>query len=71
MFYYKKINNMTILEALSEKGYNTTRLRREKLLTESAIQDLRNGKIVGIISLEKICALLEKQPGDLIEYKRG
>ncbi|MCQ2086608.1 MAG: helix-turn-helix domain-containing protein [Bacilli bacterium] len=67
MFIYK----IDILEKLKEAGYNTTRLRREKLLTESAITDLRNGKVVGIISLEKICALLETQPGDLIEYKRG
>ncbi|MCQ2577532.1 MAG: helix-turn-helix domain-containing protein [Treponema sp.] len=67
MFIYK----IDVLEELKKAGYNTTRLRREKLLTESAIQDLRNGKIVGIISLEKICALLEIQPGDIIGYKRG
>lgn len=67
MFIYK----IDVLEELKKAGYNTTRLRREKLLTESAIQDLRNGKIVGIISLEKICALLEMQPGDIIGYKRG
>lgn len=67
MFIYK----IDVLEELKKAGYNTTRLRREKLLTESAIQDLRKGKIVGIISLEKICALLEMQPGDIIGYKRG
>lgn len=67
MFIYK----IDVLEELKKAGYNTTRLRREKLLTESAIQDLRNGKIVGIISLEKICALLEMQPGDIIGYKKN
>ena len=67
MLVYKK----DVLEKLKENGFNTTRLRREKLLTESTIQDLRNGKVVGIIALEKICAMLNMQPGDLIEYKRG
>lgn len=64
MLVYK----IDVLEALKESGYNTTRLRKEKLLNESAIQYLRNGKIVGAIALNNICMLLECQPGDLIEY---
>lgn len=57
-----------VLEALKEHGYNTTRLRREKLLGENAIQSLRRGDMVGIIALEKICKLLNMQPGEIIEY---
>lgn len=70
-FFIMLVYKIDILEKLKENGFNTTRLRREKLLTESTIQDLRNGKVVGIIALEKICAMLNMQPGDLIEYKRG
>ena len=57
-----------VLEALKESGYNTTRLRREKLLGENAIQSLRRGEMVGIIALEKICSLLDMQPGNIIKY---
>ena len=57
-----------VLEMLKERGYNTTRLRREKLLGENAIQSLRRGDMVGIIALEKICKLLNMQPGEIIEY---
>lgn len=57
-----------ILAKLKEKGYNTVRLRREKLLSESAIQYLREGKAISFSSLERICAMLELQPGDIIEY---
>lgn len=64
MLVYK----MDILEKLKESGYNTTRLRREKLLNESAIQYLRDGKIVGAIALNNICMLLNCQPGDIMEY---
>lgn len=60
-----KIN---VLETLKESGYNTTRLRKEKLLGENAIQSLRRGEMVGIIALEKICALLDMQPGNIIKY---
>lgn len=64
MLVYK----MDVLEKLKEYGYNTTRLRREKLLNESAIQYLRNGRIVGAVALNNICMLLNCQPGDVIKY---
>lgn len=64
MFTYK----FDILESLKEAGYNTTRLRKEKLLGENAIQSLRRGEMVGIIALEKICMLLDMQPGNIIKY---
>ena len=59
-----------VLESLKESGYNTTRLRKEKLLNESAIQYLREGKPVGAKALNNICMLLDMQPGNIIEYSR-
>ena len=64
MFVYK----FDVLDSLKEAGYNTTRLRKEKLLGENAIQSLRRGEMVGIIALEKICRLLDMQPGSIIKY---
>lgn len=60
-----KIN---VLETLKEAGYNTTRLRKEKLLGENAIQSLRRGEMVGMIALEKICCMLDMQPGNIIKH---
>lgn len=57
-----------VLDTLKESGYTTTKLRREKLLGENAIQSLRHGEMVGIIALDKICALLDMQPGNIIKY---
>ena len=53
---------------LKEKGYNTNRLRKEKLLAEGVIQSLREGRFISMENLGRICALLECQPADLIEY---
>ena len=64
MFVYK----FKVLESLKESGYNTSRLRKEKLLGENAIQSLRRDEMVGIIALEKICKLLEMQPENIIKY---
>ena len=61
---YKK----DVLAELKAKGYPTTRLRKEKLLSESTVQMLRDGKSVSWASLEVICGLLECQPGELLEY---
>lgn len=57
-----------VLDTLKEAGYNTGRLRKEKLLGENAIQSLRKNEMVGIIALEKICKLLDMQPGNIIKY---
>ncbi len=58
-----------ILLELKAIGYNPFRLRKEKLLGESTIQKLRNNEIVGIHYLDTICGLLNKQPGDIIQYE--
>ena len=57
-----------VLETLKDAGYNTTRLRKEKLLNESALQYLRDGKPVGAKALNNICMLLDMQPGNIIKY---
>lgn len=57
-----------ILPALKAKGYNTNKLRQEKLLSESTIQKLRNGTSVSWGNIETICRLLECQPGDILEF---
>ena len=64
MLVYK----IDVLESLKESGYNTTRLRKEKLLNESAIQYLRDGRPVGAKALNNICMLLDMQPGNIIKY---
>ena len=57
-----------ILAALKEAGYNTNRLRKEKLLSEGVIQSLREGRYVTLQNIAKICQLLNCQPGDILEY---
>lgn len=57
-----------IVQALKDKGYNTNRIRKEKLLSESTMTKLRRGESVSWENLETICKLLECQPGDIIEY---
>ena len=57
-----------ILAALKEKGYSSQRIRKEKLIGQSYLQQLRHGELVSWKTLDTICALLDCQPADLIEY---
>lgn len=59
-----------ILAALKENGFNTNRLRKEKLLSEGVIQSLREDKYIALQNLSRICELLDCQPADLLEYVR-
>lgn len=60
-----KIN---VLSALKKAGYTTYRIRKEKILSESTVQKLRNNKPVSWENIELLCNLLNCQPGDLLEF---
>ena len=64
MLVYK----IDVLEELKEAGYNTTRIRREKLISEASLTRIRRGETVAIETLERICKLLDMQPGNIIKY---
>ena len=57
-----------IMAELKKKGYSSTRIREEKLIGQSYLQQIRHGELVSWKTLDTICALLECQPGDLIEF---
>lgn len=57
-----------VLDALEKAGYSCYELRRQKLIGQSSIQKMRSGKMVGVNVLDNVCALLNLQPGEIIEY---
>ena len=57
-----------VLAALKECGYSSTRIREEKLIGQSYLQQLRHGELVSWKTIETICRLLKCQPGDIIEF---
>ena len=57
-----------VLAALKAAGYSTYKLRKEKLLGEATLQQLRNNELVSWKNIETLCRLLNMQIGDIIEY---
>ncbi len=63
MYNYK----IDILKALSERGYTSTRMRKEKILSEATMQNLRKGKGITTDTINTICIILRCQPSDILE----
>lgn len=65
MIYY----TFDVLDALNKAGYTTYRLRKDKIMGERTIQQLRTGQPVSLETIATICRLLNCQPGDVLQYK--
>lgn len=61
------VYKIDVLSALKERGYNTTRLRKEKILAESTIQKLRDNNPISWANIAQICELLDCQPDFFLE----
>ncbi len=53
---------------MKEKGLTTYRIRQERIITETTLQKLREGRNVTTDSLASLCRALSCQPGDIMEY---
>ncbi|MDL2216051.1 helix-turn-helix domain-containing protein [Ruminococcaceae bacterium OttesenSCG-928-N02] len=62
------VYKVDVMQALKEAGYTTYRLRQEKIIGQATLQQLRAGNLVSWSNIEKICVLLDCQPGDIIKY---
>jgi putative transcriptional regulator len=63
------VYKVDILSVLKNKGYNTNRIRKEKILGERTLQNLRHNEYISLKSLDIICKLLQCDISDLIEYQ--
>ena len=58
-----------VMKALKEKGFTSTQMRTNKILSESTMSKLRNKDAsITLKNLDVICKLLNCQPNDIIEY---
>ena len=65
MFKYK----INVMESLAEKGFTANRLRKEKILSEATMQNIRHDKNITLETLNILCVILRCQPSDIIEIQ--
>lgn len=57
-----------IPSALKDAGYSQYRIRNERIIPMQTFNNILHGKMINMITLNKICSLLDLQPGDIIEW---
>ena len=57
-----------VMAALKVKGYSSTRIREEKLIGQSYLQQIRHGELVSWKTMDMLCKLLDCNVGDIVEY---
>lgn len=58
-----------VLELLKDKGFSSYKLRKDKLISQGALQKIREGKLLSWHELDQVCSMLECQPGDLVRHE--
>ena len=58
-----------LFQLLKQRGRKKYDLRKDKVIGMSALESMRTGKgYVDTRTIEKLCAYLHCQPGDIMEY---
>lgn len=65
MLYFK----IDVLQALKEKGYNTTVIRKSKIIGQKTLYEIKAGKVPGEKIINLLSAMLNLQPGSFIGFK--
>ena len=57
-----------MLKMLSDSGWSTYRLQKEKQISNGTIIQMRAKKPLSTNTIDKVCELCDCQPGDLMRY---
>ena len=63
MYRYK----IDVVQALSDKGYNSYKLKQSKLLSQGTLSKLKNNENVTLETLNAVCLMLRCNIEDIIE----
>ncbi len=57
-----------LLKLMEIQGLSTYRIRKERIISESTLQKIRENKAITTDSIAALCKVLHCQPGDIMEY---
>ena len=63
-----KISYRKLLERMEQQGLTTYRIRKDRIISESSLQAIREGGAISTRTIEALCEALSCQPGDILEY---
>lgn len=59
-----------LLALMKKKGLTTYKIRKENIISQSALTAIKQGKGITTDTIAKLCKALDCQPGDMLEYKK-
>lgn len=58
-----------LFKLFEEKGITTYRIRKENIVSQGTLTKMKNGSgSIDTRTIDKICRVLNCQPGDILEY---
>jgi putative transcriptional regulator len=63
-----KIVYDNLLTMMEEKRLTTYKIRKNKIISESTLQNIRQGKCITTDAVASLCEALDCQPGDILKY---
>lgn len=67
MIVYK----INVLEELKKKGFSTYKIQTERIFSQNTVHMFRHGDTgINTKTLDKLCELLECQPGEILEHRK-
>ena len=57
-----------LIALMKENGLTTYKIRKENIISQSALTAIKNGKSVTTDTIAKLCKALNCQPGDIMVY---
>lgn len=57
-----------LLSKMKEDGLSTYKIRKDKIISEGTLQNIRNGRRITTDSIAALCDALNCQPGDILRY---
>lgn len=59
-----------LLALMKKKGLTTYKIRKENIISQSALTAIKQGKGITTDTIAKLCKALDCQPGDILEYEK-
>lgn len=59
---------VNLLDELKAAGWYPRKIRLQKLFGEATVQKMRHQQLVSWAEFDRLCRVLNKQPGDLLMY---
>lgn len=57
-----------LIKIFNEHGINSTQIKKENIIGQSAWSKIKNGGDVDTRTINRLCKYLGCQPGDIMEY---